>query len=144
MKKKFMITVFAAVLLGCLLSSCGGKETPAERIERICDIELPKEMEAVYEHIEPHGFTGMPSQFTIFKVKERPEEFLNNDTFSFLAGRDHGFEKGFDGRISAYDVPEKYYPNWETQYLYHMPNPTMLLMVYFEETLTLMVYVMGH
>ena len=112
MTKKIII-LGVLLIMAFSLAACGNQETPAERIERICEIELPEEMEIEYNYFQsfPQGdFT----QYTIFKLKKEPTEFLSDNSFSEVkTGVYHGWL--YDTGLSQF--PKEYHPNWESEYM---------------------------
>ena len=89
-KKKLVSIKTISLLLGGLLlllagmllfPACGFKESRTKHIERICNIELPKEIEIEYDFYS-QAFHGDFTLFTVFKLKEKPTKFLKDNSFS--------------------------------------------------------------
>jgi len=112
MKKKLILILLSGIIICTLFSftACGNKETPAERIERICGIELPEDMEVEYNYY-CQAFQGDFTQYTVFKLEEEPIDFLKNNDFSDKSVINDTFEDKFVGSIS-----KEYYPNWEKEH----------------------------
>jgi len=72
-----LVVITSAVMLGgCVFE----RETPAARIERIYDIELPKGMHVLYNHIGS-TFTGRAEQYVVFELQNEPTDFLGKYSF---------------------------------------------------------------
>ncbi|MDR1093220.1 MAG: hypothetical protein LBL66_03640 [Clostridiales bacterium] len=140
MKKRYIAIAIAVVVVAVLpwyRLLLYGKETSTERIERVCGIELPKEMDMEYDYYNK-AFHGDFTSYTVFQLKEEPTWFLN--VHSFLSKET---EYHIENILRNHKIPKKYYPDEENECLVKefMPrdkngryNGVYVLAFYFPDT----------
>ena len=139
MLKKIISTITLVSILSFLFATCGTQEAPVKRIERICSIKLPKEMEVEYDYYQ-QAFHGDYTSFTVFKLEVEPTEFLEDNSFS--EGIKNITYDRFDLWFPKYDVPKEYHLDFGDNYLvagFVGGNPYAIAF-YFPDTLKLIFY----
>ncbi|MDR1093219.1 MAG: hypothetical protein LBL66_03635 [Clostridiales bacterium] len=149
MKKRYIAIAIAVVVVAVLpwyRLLLYGKETPTERIERICGIELPEEMDIEYDYYTLGGL-GEVTAYSVFHLKKEPTEFLNE--YSFGDADNYDFENEFTtaldrirrikGKTTVKVIPSEYYPDWESGYSCKGSSYYGHCALYFPNTLRLVV-----
>jgi len=132
-------------IVGCI------SESPKRQVERLLGIELPRNIELLFNH-RPTGFVqgGRHPQYTLFQLYKTPDELLENNTFRV------GVESReiFDSRLYTYRghrtingerrpiVPEEFHPPWGETFYWMSYNARFL--IFFPNQLWLIFIIIGN
>lgn len=142
MTKKRVCIGIALMMLLSVFGLAGCKSNPVKSIELYIDFSLPTDMEVVYNY-QPTGFVqgGRHPQYTVFQLRERPDEFLSEQEFITASSPDeinshwlHGYED--------FDVPTDYYPPWDEEFIWRGASPVFL--IYFDAQKWLIAIIEGN
>lgn len=160
--------IFIMILFIILLSGCTNHNEIKSRIDYFSGVKIPAEAEILYSYIDTSfGAQGHGAQYSVFSFKEVDEDFFTSEysyggqhywtspegvkhyreTFSgvlsFAEGRlTENQESDVDHLVWQKDIPSKYAPSWDKKYIYYVENLT--IMVYFEESKTLIYIYLGY
>ena len=124
--KKILILGVLAIMI-FLLAGCF-QESPQKQIENLLRIELPNDIELLFNH-RPTGFVqgGRHPQYTLFALKENPEVFLQENDFKFANDIRQVPTTGFGLPSNLNNIPEEFRLNWDEDFYWLGQHPTFLM-----------------
>lgn len=121
--------------------------TARNRISELTGIDVPENAEMVFNGKEKDNFFPVPgrrAQYTIFEFLEMPTEFLtiNKITNAPKTSFETQFTQTLESHIEVgmFDLPETYYPNWESEYQW-LDTGLRIYFVYFNEAQLLNIFI---
>lgn len=101
-----ILFVFVGLFIGFAILGCSGN--PIRKIEAISGMTLPEGMEEEYYYYSK-DFNGSYRLYAVFKVKEEPEQFLNDNSFEDMTTPLTRPEKS--KTADGYRIPEEHHSN---------------------------------
>ncbi len=113
-KRRIGIAVAVVLLFIVLgLAGCGNKESPQERIKRICGVDIPADAIIDYDYFD-QSLKSDFVQYTVFILDEKATEFLESNSFeNCLYCGEHEKDLAFLNHVAT-----EYLPDWGKSHLF--------------------------